>query len=156
MQKKNVKTPLGFTQFDVSNYPCRLEKHPKVKGGCPQCGSPKSFRGFEDRNGNNIPNTGICERKNSCGYEVRPNSEQIKGILAQPFTPKPEPKAVEIILPDKKLLAKIEMFEKDHSSNFHKFCESLGIPISHLKKWGVGTDGDKTVFIHRNKKKENC
>ena len=153
MQKKNVKTPLGFTQFDVSNYPCRLEKHPKVKGGCPQCGSPKSFRGFEDRNGNNIPNTGICERKNSCGYEVRPNSEQIKGILAQPFTPKPEPKAVEIIFPDKKLLAKIEMFEKDHSSNFHKFCESLGIPLSHLKKWGVGTDGDKTVFIHRNKKK---
>ena len=153
MQKKNVKTSLGAARNGIPNYACRLQKHPKVKGGCPQCGSPKSFRGFEDHNGNDIPNTGICERKNSCGYEVRPNSEQIKVILAQPFTPKSEPKAVEIIFPDKKLLAKIEMFEKDHSSNFHKFCESLGISLSHLKKWGVGTDGDKTVFIHRNQEK---
>ena len=153
MQKKNTKTSLGFTRNGVSDFPWSLETHPISKLDCTECGAKKSVRGFSDRNGNNIPNTGICERKNSCGYNVRPNSEQTKAILSQPFTPKPEPKAVEIIFPDKKLLAKIEQMEKDHSSNFHIFCVSLGIPLSHLKKWGVGTDGNKTVFIHRNKEK---
>jgi hypothetical protein len=153
MQKKNVKTSLGSARYGVSNPPYEYEKHPSKKGTCEKCGHKDEFRFFKDRNGNRIPNAGTCERKNNCGHHVLPNSEQIKAILSQPFTPKPEPKAVEVIFPDKKVLAKIEMFEKDHSSNFHKFCESLGIPLSHLKKWGVGTDGDKTVFIHRNQEK---
>jgi hypothetical protein len=133
-----------------SNFPYSLEKSPKKKGKCPQCEHEGKFRFYEDRNGNRIESAGKCERINDCDYHVKPNQEQIKGIFSQEFTPKEKPQ-IEIIFPDKELLAKIEGFANNHSSNFHKMClQHLKIPMSHLEKWGVGTDKEFTVFIHKN------
>jgi Domain of unknown function (DUF6371) len=145
------QTPQSFTRMSVSSFPYSLEKSPKKKGDCPQCGHKGKFRYYEDRNGDRIESAGKCERVNECDYHIKPNQEQIKGILTQTFKPKSEPPQIEIIFPDKELLAKIEGYEKDQSSNFHKFCSSLDIPLSHLQKWGVATQKNDTVFILRNK-----
>ena len=146
--------PLKPFQNDISgnsiNYPYQLEKHPKIKGKCPQCGQSKVFRNYEDRNGNRIENSGICDRQSNCGYHAKPNNEQIKAINLQGTTPIIKLQKTEIIFPDAKILAKISAYEKDHSSHFHKFCEKLEIPISYLILWGVGTDKTETVFILRN------
>ena len=150
MQNKPLKPSQNDNSGNSIDYPYQLEKHPKVKGKCPQCGQPKVFRYYETRNGNRIENAGICDRQNNCNYHAKPNSEQVKAILSQETTPKIEVQKPEIIFPDAKMLVKISAYEKDHSSNLHKFCEKLGIPISHLVLWGVGTDKVKTVFILRN------
>lgn len=142
----NIQSP----PLSGTNFPYSYEKPPKKKGTCFNCGHKGKFRFYEDRNSNRIESAGRCERINECGYHIKPNQEQLKGMLSQEFTPKEKPQ-VQIIYPDKELLAKIEGFAKDHSSNFHKMCLGhLQIPTSHLEKWGVGTDNDFTVFIHRN------
>lgn len=140
------QTAKGSALSNVLSHSYQLEKHPKKKGQCPLCLHENVLRYFEDQNGNRITNTGICERKNSCGYHVRPNQEQFGSIL--PKTP--DAQLVEIIFPDKKSLSKFEVLEKDCSSNFHSYCNSLNIPLSHLIKWGVGTDKTNTIFILRN------
>ena len=150
MQNKPLKPFQNYISGNSINYPYQLEKHPKVKGKCPQCGQPKVFRNYEDRNGNRIENSGICDRQSNCGYHAKPNNEQIKAINLQDATPIIKLQKTEIIFPDAKILAKISAYEKDHSSHFHKFCEKLEIPISHLILWGVGTDKTETVFILRN------
>lgn len=43
---------------------------PKVK--CPSCGHDKRFRAYVDGQGTAIPNTGMCDRSNSCGANIRP------------------------------------------------------------------------------------
>jgi hypothetical protein len=141
--------PSGFTPMSVYSFPYRLEKSPKKKGDCPECGHKNKFRYYEDQNGNRIQNAGKCERINECNYHAKPNQEQIKGIMSAGFDRKPEP-TVETIFPDKNMLSVIQNYEKDHSSNFHKFCISLDIPLNHVQKWGVGTNKGNTVFIIRN------
>jgi hypothetical protein len=150
MQKEPLNPPQNNSSGNSNDYPFQLEKHPKIKGKCPQCGQTKVFRYYEDRNGNRIGNAGICDRQSNCGYHAKPNNEQIKAIISQESTPKVESQKSEIIFPDVKILAKISAYEKDHSSHFHKLCEKLQIPISHLIHWGVGTDKTETVFVLRN------
>lgn len=156
MQKKPFIPPQNDSSGSSIDYPFQLEKHPKIKGKCPQCGHTKVFRYYEDRDGKRIENAGICDRQSNCGHHAKPNNEQIKAIISQESKPKVEVQKSEIILPDAKILAKISANEKDHSSHFHKFCETLEIPISHLILWGVGTDKTETVFILRNHEKKTA
>lgn len=148
MQNQVSKTSEGNTYGDNYSHNCQFEKPPKKKGTCPNCGHKNEFRYYEDRNGNRIEDAGKCERINSCQYHIKPNYKLLK--LDIPDTILSELVKINIIFPDKKVLASIESFEKNISSNFHKMCISqLEIPSSHLQKWGVGTDKEFTVFIFK-------
>lgn len=125
-------------------------KFAKGKHICPQC-SHKTFVKY-----NNLPeHFGYCERKNNCGYEYFATKENLRqNILPEFEIAKKEQKPVSFILPNADFFADIL---KDCSSNFHKYCLSLGITESHLSKWNIGTDkkGD-TVFIFKNIKGQIC
>ena len=86
MQNKPLNPSQNDTSGNSIDYPYQLEKHPKIKGKCPQCGQPKVFRYYEDRNGNRIENAGICDRQSNCGYHAKPNNEQVKAIISQDTT----------------------------------------------------------------------
>lgn len=119
-----------------------LEKHPKKKGVCPNCGQSEVFRYYQDEEGNRIEQQyGRCDRENSCGYHLKPRKE--RSIVSAKYRLKTE----EIIYPDKVLNEKLIACTKIHLSYFHTFCNKLTISNNHLEKWNVGTDKDKTVYV---------
>lgn len=148
MQNPVFKTSEGKTSVDNYNYGYQFEQSPKKKGTCPSCGYENVFRYYQDSDGNRIEDAGKCERINSCQYHAKPNYKLVKWGISETIVS--ESVKTDIIFPDQKILASIKNFEKNVSSNFHKMCVSqLKIPISHLQKWGVGTDKEFTVFIYK-------
>ncbi|MGN7887431.1 DUF6371 domain-containing protein [Dyadobacter sp. 22481] len=130
-----------------NEYPFRLEKHPKKKEACPSCGHPKVFRYYEDLNGNRLEDFGICDRQNNCGYHAPPRG--IKSEGAKEAQPQSE---IEQVFPEGKQLDRIVSAIKRMHSNLHTFAQDiLGIPNSHFKKWGVGTEFKLTVYAFRNR-----
>jgi hypothetical protein len=132
----------------------KFEDSSKPKGTCPKCNTEKSFRYYQNELGERMPiDFGICDRKNNCGYHNMPTSN---GITKAPSKSNPD---IEYIYPSKEQKDKFEDYLNDSSSSFHKFCNSIGIPLSHLKSQNVGTDENGlTVFVFRNRKGEkiNC
>lgn len=132
----------------------KFEDSSKPKGTCPKCNTEKSFRYYQNELGERMPiDFGICDRKNNCGYHNIPTSN---GITKAPTKSNPE---IEYIYPSKEQKDKFEDYLNDSLSSFHKFCNSIGIPLSHLKSQNVGTDEKGlTVFVFRNRKGEiiNC
>lgn len=127
-----------------------------VKLDCPYCNSKKSFRPYKKINGQDVVNEkgelcGICDKANKCGALVKPDGT-VSGKVRETIVKK------DIILLDldeeSKELAKSWILNQD--SNFHKFCTGLGITPQHLKKWGVGTDKDCTVFVFIDHNRKPC
>ncbi len=124
-------------------YKFQLEKHPAIKGTCPQCKKQKVFRYYQ----NASKEFGICDRVNECGANFYPNSE----ISPQTEMLKPlEPKVITVYPTNQFCKATIE----NQRSNFHQFCkttETLKITDEHFLKWNCGTIEDKTAFVYQNK-----
>ncbi|MFC3812849.1 DUF6371 domain-containing protein [Lacihabitans lacunae] len=132
----------------------KFEDTNKPKGTCPKCNTEKSFRYYQNDLGVRMPlEYGICDKKNKCGYHNIPTGNGITKAST-----KSNPK-IEYIYPSKEQKDTFEDYLNDSSSSFHKFCDSIGIPASHLKSQNVGTDEKGlTVFVFRNKKGDiiNC
>lgn len=123
----------------------RLEKHPKKKGTCPSCNTPRAWRYYEDGEGKRLDERfGICDRANKCGYQVLPDGQALRSTAAIADEP------IETVLPDATLSTTLLEKVKDLSSTFHKWCNRLLIHGDHLQRWRVGTDGDRTIFVHLN------
>jgi hypothetical protein len=135
-------------------FECKFEDTNKPKGTCPKCNTEKSFRYYQNDLGERMPlEYGICDKKNKCGYHNIPTGNGITKAST-----KSNPK-IEYIYPSKEQTDTFEDYLNDSSSSFHKFCDSIGIPASHLKSQNVGTDEKGlTVFVFRNKKGDiiNC
>lgn len=85
---------------------------------------------------------GRCDRENNCGYHRPPESDI--PVPPHPLT-KEKLSPPTVIFPDADYL---ESIRKVGFTNFHGFCRSqLGIPDSHLQKWGVGGRWKFTAFI---------
>lgn len=117
-----------------------LEKGSR-KWACPECGKKTLKRymweGTKDYVGEDY---GRCDRENNCGYHRLPNKE-----VAEPLTPNLRPKLPPPtqLFPNGEYLEKIR---KARDTNFHKYMIALGIPDSHLEKWGVGGHWKFTTF----------
>ncbi len=118
----------------------KFEENPKKKGTCPQCERKGVFRyyvGLEQT-------FGKCERKNSCGYHNKPKSKDLTELKI----PKSEPEILSVYPDENELKNIIDKYD----SVFHKICkEKLDIPIEHFKKWNIGSNGNLTAFIFRNR-----
>lgn len=114
----------------------QFEKHPKPKGRCPKCGVDKKFRYYEG-----LPREyGICDRVSSCGHRSIPSG----GMNEVSYV---EPTAMSIVSPSKTDLFCL----KNTTSNFHLFCRSkFKMPLDHLLKWNVGSEGSITKFAYFN------
>lgn len=117
------------------------------KHHCPACGKKTFvryvFTGTKDYVGEEF---GRCDRENNCGYHRLPGSDA--AAPPHPLTKEKLP-PTRVVFPDP---AYVEGIRKDRLTNFHRFCtEQLGIPDSHLEKWGVGGRWKFTAFILANR-----
>lgn len=123
----------------MPNIKFKLETKAK-KGNCPSCKHTGVFRYFEGFH--NDDRYGRCERLNECGFYKSPAEGNEKATEQKQKEIQP---AKEIIYLD---TAECEKQIADQSSNFHKYCLSLGISFEHLKKWNVGTSKKgETIFF---------
>jgi hypothetical protein len=130
-----------------NEYPFRLEKHPKKKGECPNCGHSKTWRYYEDLAGNTLEEFGICDRVNNCGEHRPPKGIKSEGKEALP----PPPQPVQIF-PQDKQLARIQKALTNVQSRLHTFLsDKLGITVLHFQKWCLGGEFNKTVFVFKDR-----
>jgi hypothetical protein len=121
-----------------------LEKGSR-KWHCPECKKKTlkryQWEGTTDYVGDDF---GRCDRENNCGYHRLPNKE-----VSEPLTPNLRPKLPPPtqLFPNGQYLEKIR---KARDTNFHGFMIGLGIPDSHLEKWGVGGHWKFTTFESRD------
>lgn len=118
-----------------------LDKKAK-KGTCPYCHYKDKWRFFVGYVGDY--RYGVCDRVNSCpshGTMYYPDRTE-KQLEIAALRPR------KLIYLDSNIC-----FNgiKNHGSNFHKYCASIGISMEHLTKWNIGTEVDMTVFYFRNK-----
>jgi hypothetical protein len=127
---------------------------------CPGCGH-KSFTPYLYSDTNELVDPasfGRCDRENSCSYHKHPTDDQLftpSHTLSEPVA---EPVAVQIY-PSQHTLDIILKRTRTCVSPFHVWCKSLGIPMDHLLKWGVYTDGsneDLTAFLFTDYKQKVC
>ena len=126
------------------------------KINCPYCNGKKTFRTYEPVDGSDVVNEkgeicGICDRTNSCGVWVKPDGTMSEN--RKPAVHVPDPIILQL---DNDKKEHLRLCLKNETSNFHKFCAGLNIPLSHLKKWGVGTEKDKTIFTFIDKDRNPC
>lgn len=118
-----------------------MEQHPDPKGSCPKCRVKKSFRYFI----NMSREYGICDHKNSCGYENIP-----KGEIREQINDLPPLSKYKIIYP---AMENCKQIIENQTSNFHLFLiKKLKITQEHLLKWNCGTDKNKTCFVYQDAK----
>jgi Domain of unknown function (DUF6371) len=126
------------------------------KINCPYCNGKKTFRTYEPVDGSEVLNEkgelcGICDRTNSCGVWIKPDGTMSEN--RKPAVHLPDPI---ILVLDNEQKEHLRLCLKNETSNFHTFCTGLGIPLSHLKKWGVGTEKDKTIFTFIDHERNPC
>lgn len=132
-----------------NEYPFRLEKHPKKKGECPNCGHSKVFRYYEDLAGNRLEDFGICDRANSCGEHLPPRGKAAATLSGVEVPPPPQPVQ---IFPEGPQLERFNKAQTRLYSNLHQYLTKLlGITKEHFQAWGMGGEVNKTVFIFRNR-----
>lgn len=124
-----------------------LDKSKQGKTTCPNCGSKNAYRKYKSADEAELYTAdgqlcGLCDRANNCGHHIKPDG------TTNPNAKKiePTPDVIYLEIPERKQ-AELKLVLNDCSSNFHRYAQSIGIPFSHLKSWGVGTEGDKTAFI---------
>lgn len=130
-----------------NEYPWRLEKSPKKKGECPNCGHANKWRYYEDLAGNRLEQFGICDRINTCGEHLPP-----KGIRSESKEALPPPPQPVQIFPIDKQLERLEKAQTKMHTNLHTFlADRLGITMLHFQKWAVGGEINKTMFVFKNR-----
>lgn len=127
-----------------------LDKSRQGKTDCPSCGKKNSYRKYKSAEEAELYTAdgqlcGLCDRANSCGHHIKPDGTVTISDRSA-LKPEPLPDVIYLEIPAKKK-AELKEVLNNTTSNFHRYAKSLGIPFSHLKKWGVGTEGDKTCFI---------
>lgn len=127
-----------------------------IKIDCPYCKAKKAFRKYKQVNGQDVVNDqgelcGICDRANSCGVFAKPDGT-VSGKIRETVVKKD----VFIVALDTQSKELLKSWILNQQSNFHKFCRGLGITEKHLKRWGVGTDKDCTVFAFIDQAKQPC
>lgn len=146
----------------MQHFSFSYEKHPKMKGICPSCGTKNSFRFYEDEFSSRLDERyGKCERINNCAYHAIPSSNLDKIIAKKPSKANLIKKdaGVSVIYPTDKQCTVLESYLHDSSSDFHKYLLAKGITTEHLEKHGVGTDKNgKALFLYRSitNKVVNC
>ncbi len=119
-------------------YKYKLQKN-KRKGTCPECKHTACFRYYEG-----LPEEyGRCDRTNNCGYHNKPN--RVSAAAHQPKEHIIVQEIVQIFVDEQRVIPMLE----DTSSPFHEWAGGLGIPLTHLRRWGVGTEGKNTVIVMR-------
>lgn len=126
------------------------------KVNCPYCNAKKTFRTYEPVEGSEVVNEkgelcGLCDRSNSCGVWIKPDGTMSQNRKPPVHVPDPI-----ILVLDNEQKEHLRLCLKNETSNFHHFCTGLGIPLSHLKKWGVGTEKDKTIFTFIDHERNPC
>lgn len=130
-------------------YKFRLEKSPKKKGNCPNCGARGEFRFYESvETGERVDEQfGICERRNNCGYSLYPTSELSVFEVRQPLS----------IIPEKPITyvedSLVDSTFKDYEQNnlIQFFEKTFGFDKTQLiiHKYRIGTaQNNGTIFWH--------
>ena len=114
------------------------KERPKVE--CPSCCHGKTLRLYV---GYDSP-YGKCDRLNNCGHHQIPPKDTMPTTERKDITPK---EIVQLFVPNAEA---DRVLHNDHSP-FHNWATSLGVPLTHLRRWGVGAsdDGKKTLIIMR-------
>jgi hypothetical protein len=130
------------------------------KYSCPDCGH-KTFTPYIFSDNNEPVDTfvyGRCDRENSCGYHHNPATDSDFTPQREIAPPLVSPEVTQIF-PSEETVNLITKRTRTMVSPFHVYCKSLGIPMDHLEKWGVYTDGaeeDLTAFMFRDQNDKVC
>ena len=129
---------------------------------CPGCGK-RTFVPYVYTDNDAIVDVGKygrCDRENNCAYHLHPKDDSTfkSDRDLKMIEPQPDP-VVQQIYPDDSTINRITTRPDATASPFHTYCRRLGIPMEHLLKWGVYTDGEHgelTAFIFRDTNGKAC
>jgi hypothetical protein len=95
---------------------------------------------------------GRCDRQNNCAYHSHPTDDQTFQPDADRINKPIVEEVIEQILPSKAaLLKQYPGLTRPATSNFHKYATQKLLNLDKLVDFGVLSDGEKTIFIHKNK-----